>query len=173
MASKLHLENGTFTVVPPRRRRRQGNFTLKLTSMIDMFTILLVFLLNSYSAEGEIMTVAKDITLPKSTAEKPPESTPIVMVTGQWLILDGQPLVPVAEILRSRRLLIPELKRQLERTRQATEQLAALNPTLDFRGEITIQGDREIPFELLKKVMFTCGQVGYNNLLLAVTQESS
>ncbi len=173
MPGKLQLSSETFTVVPRRRRRRQGNFTVKLTSMMDMFTILLVFLLNSYSAEGEIITVAKDIKLPQSTAQKEPKPTPIVMVTGQWLIFDGQPLVPVAEVLRSRRLLIPELKRELERTRKTTEQLAALNPKLRFRGEITIQGDREIPFGLLKKVMFTCGQVGYNNLLLAVTQESS
>lgn len=173
MGNKLDLEKDTFTVIPTRRRRRRGNFTLRLTSMIDMFTILLVFLLNNYSAEGEMMTVAKDIELPTSTAEEPPKSSPIVMVTSQWLIFNGESLVPVSELLRGKSLLIPALSSELTRTRSVAEQLAALNPNMGFRGEITIQGDREIPFEVLKKVMFTCGQVGYNNMLLAVSQEGS
>ena len=59
-------------VIKPRRNKSISSFTLRLTSMIDMFTILLVFLLQSFSAEGEIMSVAQDLRLPESSAETPP-----------------------------------------------------------------------------------------------------
>ena len=54
-----------------------------------------------------------------------------------------------------------------------SEELGKLDSKMGFRGKITIQGDRDIPFEVLKKIMFTCGQVGFNNMLLAVHQEEN
>ncbi len=162
--------NPTFTVLP-RKRKSYTAFTLRLTSMIDMFTILLVFLLQSFSAEGELMTVSKDLKLPESTAQKPPRATPILVVTNEWLILDGKPVEKLAAIRGVDRIIIPKLQRRLQEARAFSEKLGALDSKIGFKGEITIQGDREIPFEILKKIMYTCGQVGYNNMLLAVHQE--
>ncbi|MDQ7052348.1 MAG: hypothetical protein Q9P14_05455 [candidate division KSB1 bacterium] len=70
--------------------------------MIDMFTILLVFLLKSYSAEGQIITLSKDLRLPDSTAEKPPISSPIIMATQEWLLLDDEQIVPIDEIVNGK-----------------------------------------------------------------------
>ena len=166
----LNLDANKFTVVS-RRRRGQGDFRLRLTSMIDMFTILLVFLLKSYSAEGQIVTLSKDLRLPDSTAEKPPISTPIIIVTQEWLLLDDEQLVQIAEVARSKALEILPLKKRLQEKRALAERLGRMDAALGFKGNITIQGDREIPFRILKKIMYTCGRVGYNNILLAVNKQ--
>ncbi len=154
-----------------RKRKNYSSFTLRLTSMIDMFTILLVFLLQSFSAEGEIVSVSKDLQLPKSTAKAPPKSTPIIVVTNEWIILDGNPVVQVSEILGRDKIIIDRLRNHLQNIRAFSENLGELDVNKGFKGNITIQGDKEIPFELLKKIMYTCGQVGFNNMLLAVHQE--
>ncbi len=167
----LNLGTNKFSLVARVSRRNHSDFRLRLTSMIDMFTILLVFLLKSYSAEGQIVTLSKDLRLPDSTADKPPISSPIIMVTQEWLLLDGDQLVPLREVARGKTLAIPALQTKLQEKKTIAERLGQMDPTLGFKGNITIQGDREIPFKILKKIMFTCGQVGYNNILLAVNKQ--
>ncbi len=162
-------ENKLF-VVKPRRNKSISSFTLRLTSMIDMFTILLVFLLKSFSVEGEIMSVAKDLKLPESTAQMPPKASPILTITNDWIILDGNPVTRVSEAMGTDRTLIVPLQKQLSNIKAFSSGLAELDDQMAFKGDITIQGDREIPFALLKKIMFTCGQEGFNNMLLAVNQ---
>ncbi len=157
-------------VIKPRRNKSISSFTLRLTPMIDMFTILLVFLLKSFSVEGEIMSVAKDLQLPESTAQTPPKASPILVVTNDWIILDGNPVQRVETVMSRQQTLIPPLQRQLAHIRDFSTNLGALDNKMAFKGNITIQGDREIPFALLKKIMFTCGQEGFNNMLLAVNQ---
>jgi len=157
--------------LPRPRRRLRGTFSLRLTSMIDMFTILLVFLLKSFSTEGQIMTVAKDLRLPESTATKPPQTASIIVVTPEWILLDGNRIVKTQEAVRAEGVLIKPLRAELTRLRELTERIADLSTGLEFTGNIVIQGDRSIPFEVLKKIMYTCGSVGYNNMLLAVTRK--
>ena len=144
---------------------------MRLTSMIDMFTILLVFLLKSYSAEGQIITLTKDLRLPDSTAEQPPISTPIVKVTQQLILLDDEPVADLEETYRENNLEIPRLRRILSEKRIIAERLGERDPNLGFKGNITIQGDKAIEFRILKKIMYTCGQEGYNNIYLAVTRQ--
>lgn len=171
----LNFENANeedkLFIVKPRRSKSISSFTLKLTPMIDMFTILLVFLLKSFSMEGEIMSVAKDLRLPESTAQTPPKASPILVITNEWIILDGKPVEKVATALAQNRNIITNLGQQLHNIRQFSERLGQYDTKMGFKGDITIQGDKEIPFELLKKIMFTCGQQGFNNMLLAVNQE--
>ncbi len=164
-------ETSRLFLVKPRRSKSISSFTLRLTSMIDLFTILLVFLLQSFSAEGEIMSVARDLQLPQSTATTPPRATPMLVVTNEWIILDGRPLVKVSDVLERTGNTVDELSVNLQKTRRFTENLSAVEAKVQFRGDITIQGDKEIPFRLLKKIMFTCGREGFNNMLLAVNQE--
>ncbi|NIR50958.1 biopolymer transporter ExbD [candidate division KSB1 bacterium] len=164
-------EDKATSVIRSRKRKIYSSFTLRLTSMIDMFTILLVFLLHSFSAEGEIISVSKDLRLPKSTAETPPKATPILVVTNEWIILDGKPVEKMSRILGRDKIIIDNLKKQLSQIRSFSESLGSLDAKMGFKGRITIQGDREIPFEVLKKIMYTCGQMGFNNMLLAVHKE--
>lgn len=150
-------------------RRRDLTFTLRLTSMIDVFTILLVFLLKSYSAEGQIMTITRDLNLPVSTSTKNPVTASVIIITPELILLDGTPLLSVKEALANESLRLGNLYEDLRAKRILAESVSNLSDQMSFKGEITIQGDANIPFEVLKKVMYTCGKVGYNNILLAVT----
>jgi len=163
-------DNEYLFVVKPRRSKSISSFTLRLTAMIDMFTILLIFLLKSFSVEGEIMSVAKDLRLPESTAQTPPKAAPILVVTNEWIILDGTPVEKVVTVLNQQDNIINPLKKRLQQIRAFAESLAQLDANMGFKGNIAIQGDKEIPFGLLKKIMFTCGQVGFNDMLLVVNQ---
>lgn len=164
-AYSLKLANGS-------TRTRRGTVSLRLTSMIDMFTILLVFLLKSYSAEGDIMTMAKDLRLPESTSQKSPAVMSVVAVTRDWVLVDGRPIERIETILQSDKMLIMPLHAELLRLRTLSEGIGQLSTQMaGFRGNIAIQGDKDITFDLLKRIMLTCGQVGYNNMNLAVLEK--
>ena len=163
--------NNQWKPIQGRGHLKRGTFTLRLTSMIDMFTILLVFLLKSFSAEGQIMTIADDLMLPESTASEAPQTTSVVAITQEWIILDGRPIENVENVLRRQELLIPNLLRELQDLRALTEGIGQLSADMAFTGTITIQGDKGVIFEVLKRVMITCGQMGYNDMFLAVNQK--
>ena len=163
-------DSSNFQPLMVKRNRKSKEVALKLTSMIDMFTILLVFLLKSYSAEGQIMSVAPDLRLPESTAQKPPETASIIAITNDAILLDGNQVTTVGQILRNDNLLIPELLNQLKKLRQLSEKVGEIRSEIGFTGKISIQADRELPYLVIKKIMFTCGQIGYNDMLLAVNK---
>lgn len=164
----LKLGNNSAPLQVVKRKERKLNLSLRLTSMMDMFTILLVFLLKSFSAEGQIVTVANDLTLPHSSSTKRPKASPIIAITKEWILLDDKPLVKVREVGKRTDLLIPELDQALQFSRSVAEGLGRQDAGLGFHGVVDIMGDREAPFALIKRVMFTCGKNGYNNMQLAV-----
>jgi len=115
--------------------------------------------------------VANDLKLPSSTAQKAPEAASVVGLTQEWVLLDGKKMARVSDVLKSDNLLIKNLFLELRAKRLISERLASYDSKMKFRGEVTIQGDKDLPFQLLKKVMYTCGQVGYNNMQLAVIKK--
>ncbi len=162
----------TFNVMRGASRTTRGTFSLKLTSMIDMFTILLVFLLKSYSADGQIMTVAQDLRLPESTSQKQPAVMSVIALTTEWLLVDGRPIERLETILSSDKMLIASLVDELQRLRSLSEGMGEMSTQMQgFQGNIAIQGDKDIRFDLLKRIMLTCGKVGYNNMNLAVLEK--
>ncbi len=154
------------------RAKRPSLFVLNITSMLDMFTILIIFLLKSYSAEGIILTIPADLYLPYSTTQSAPEPGLVIELSKNALIVDGTVLpVNLDEIERSDSLLIPELLENLTARVRWYEQISAVNPEVDFTGRMVLEGDREVPFRLLKKILYTCGQAGFINQSLAVFQK--
>lgn len=160
----------SFQPIKIKRHNRSKEVALKLTSMIDMFTILLVFLLKSYSAEGQIMSVSPDLNLPESTAQKAPQTTSIIAITEESILLDGKMLTTVNDVMNNKGLMIPELLTELQKLKNLSERVGELSSDIGFTGKISIQGDRELPYLIIKKIMFTCGKVGYNDMLLAVNK---
>jgi biopolymer transport protein ExbD len=161
---------------PTKRRAGRGRkpslATLNITSMLDMFTILIIFLLKSYSAEGVILTIPADLHLPSSTTQTVPEPGLVVEVTTKNLIVDGKLLSEdVASIMNSDSLMIEDLYQYLSVRARQYEEIMAANPNAVFTGKLVLQGDREIPFKLLKKILYTCGQAGFINQSLAVFQK--
>ncbi|MDG5813617.1 biopolymer transporter ExbD [Chitinispirillales bacterium ANBcel5] len=139
----------------------------QLTSLIDVMVILLIYLLQSFSAEGEIMTVGPDLILPESSSELTPEAMTTVIVNNSFIMAENRKLTTVDKVLDSEDLIIPELSEWLRQRREISEKLGRVTGR-EFKGEITIQGDKRIPFDLLKRILYTCGYQNYNQFSLAV-----
>ena len=117
------------------------------------------------------MTITDDLHLPESTSQMHPKTTSVISITTEWLLVDGRPVEKVENILSTDDLLIPSLDAELSQLKNISQGIGEISDELKgFHGSIAIQGDREIAFNFLKRVMLTCGQVGYNNMLLTVLQ---
>lgn len=146
-----------------------------LTSMMDMFTIILVFLLKSYSSEGTILTNADNLVLPNSISKKKPSEVNLqVAVSPDMVLVDNKPCVPTEDIERIPREKpdpeVTKLKEMLEKYYAQEEEMVKLGALNKVEGKIVIQVDKNIPFDVLFKVMNTCGKVGYNNMNFAVME---
>lgn len=175
-------------VFPPSKRRelletnnkrrvssKTTVFTLNITSMIDMFTILLVFLLKSFSTDGELMTVASNLSLPSSeVAETKPMQTVSIAITQDDLLLNGNNILKWSELESDGTPLIELLYGLLQKEKERLEWFTDLKgESIEFPGMVVIQGDKKIPFHYIEKVMYTCGQAEYNNISLAVLKGDS
>lgn len=151
-----------------RHHARQRPAMLSLVSLMDIFTILVFFLLVN-SAEVQQLETPKTLTLPESVAQDRPRETVIVLVTKDQVYVQDQPVVRVADIEAGEGLIIRPLKRAL--AAQTDRMLARAAATDASAREITILGDRNIPYRVLKKVMATCTEADFGKLSLAVTQK--
>lgn len=154
-----------------RHEKTLKGFKPQLTSLIDVMTILLIYLLKSFSSEGEIITVSKNLMLPESSAQKKPELSVVLTVNNEYILAENKPITTTDKVLSSDDLIIPELDTWLARRRETTQRIEQYSTKTKFKGDITIQGDKRIRFRLLKKIMYTCGQQGYNNFSLAVLKK--
>jgi biopolymer transport protein TolR len=150
-------------------KRHKGGSAINLVSMMDIFTILVFFLLVN-SSEVEVLPNAKEIQLPESIAEEKARESVVVLVTDTQLLVQGRVVGNVDEIAESDAIVIPGLKAALE---EQTARTLREESREDIEGrEVTIMGDREIPYSLLKKVMATCTAADYGQLSLAVLQKT-
>ncbi len=143
----------------------------QITSLIDVMTILLVYLLKSFSAEGQIITVSDNLTLPESSAKEKPQTHLQVKVNNTLIMVEDDVVAHVDNVLASKKLIIPGLNEKLRQRRTRTERIAEYSSDTKFTGDVVIQGDKRIRFRLLKKIMYTCGKQGYSNFSLAVLKE--
>ena len=151
-------------------KRHKSNVTLNLVSLMDIFTILVFFLLVN-SSEVQTLPNAKDLVLPESIAEERARETVVVLISDQDLLVQGQVVGSVPQIMASDELIIPELKAALQ---AQTDRVLRQEVKEDIvNREVTIMGDKEIPYSLLKKVMATCTEADYGQLSLAVLQKTS
>ncbi|OQX91185.1 MAG: hypothetical protein B6D57_00675 [Candidatus Coatesbacteria bacterium 4484_99] len=142
-----------------------------IVPLIDTFVILVIFLFQNFSAEGDIMSVAPDLTLPESISQQKPKTTVIVAVTNKSIIVEGKQVMTSKEALADEDMVLDSLLAEMLRIKQIKEAVAASNPDRPFKGEMTIQGDKLITFELLKRVMYTCGRAEFGNIALATLKK--
>ena len=150
-----------------QQRHRRGGM-LNLVSLMDIFTILVFFLLVS-SSEVEVLPDARSLELPMSVADTKPRENVVVTVTRLQILVQGEPVAGVADVLASDALVIPALAAALEA--QSGRTLGAA-PEPGMR-EVTVMGDKELPYQLLKKVMATCTEADYGRISLAVVQKDT
>ncbi len=152
------------------KRGKLGSATLNLVSLMDIFTILVFFLLVNSSDVEELPNV-KNIQLPESIAEAKASESVVILISEEFIIVQGTPVAKVSDVLKLRGNDIPELRQALlsqnDRVlrRETQEDIAS--------REVTIMGDKDIPYRLLKKVMATCTEAEYGKISLAVLQKSS
>lgn len=171
-----------------RRQRKQARqrkgMTLNIISLIDIFTVLVFFLLLN-STELELLPESKDVRLPESVAESRARETVVVMVNRNEILVQGAAVAKVDEVMASDQRTIPTLEEALNReiAKAPVPAPAAASaspaPTGTPAGaaeppprEVTIMGDREIPYRLLKKVLASCADADYGKLSLAVLQKA-
>jgi len=164
--------------------------TLSLTAMVDMFTVLVIFLLQNYNATGEVLFLPKEVSLPK--AEKVKELKPAVVVTvsNQSIFVDKKPVVSYEDVhLNPDWMIEPvkiEVQKMIELARTKFE--SKLNSRLqkvmrsgdielkpneipDWK-KVTVQADKGIDFKTIKKVLYTVTEAGAGEINFAVTKES-
>ncbi len=135
---------------------------------MDMFTIILIFLLHSFSATGDTFSTSPTFKLPISTSTEQFQPRVTVQITADDIIVEGIKVAEVKNIPTGGELLIMPLYEELEKHARKSIFIAGINPSLELKKEVVVMGDRSIPFSILQKVMYTCGQVGYNSIELAV-----
>jgi len=150
-----------------RHHKRGRPIALSLVSLMDIFTILVFFLLVNQS-EVQSLDVPKNITLPESMAMAKPAETVVVMVTPTEILVQGRAIATVADVDRQPELVIAALRAALK---QQTDRYLRATAVADVASrEITILGDRTVPYRILKKVMASCTDADYGKLSLAVLQ---
>lgn len=156
-------------------RRVASTFKIQITSMVDMFVILLVFLLKSYSTSPVNLTPSDDLKLPISSSTKHPVEALKLVVSSNGIFVEDKRIVEMKDGVLANtavdendtqfiRALYTELDEQAKKTRT----IASQNTELEFDGKVVMQAERSLPYDLLRKVMYTSMMAGYSDVKIAV-----
>ena len=148
-----------------RRNRNQSMVDMNLVSLIDVFTILIFFLMSNVGVETLASTRA--VQLPESLSQKAPKETLLVTVTASEILVGGKVVASVRDALAVDSDLIQPLKAELDI--EASREVILKENESDSK-RVTIMGDKDIPYRLLRKVMFTAARAGFSDVSFAVRQ---
>ncbi len=138
---------------------------LNLVSLMDIFTILVFFLLVSSGTQQ--LPSSKDITLPTSITDKTPQETLVIAITKTDILVQGKKVADISQILEKNPTIINELENELK-FRSSNSQL---QPSEKSQGlAVTIMGDENISYQLLRKILATCRQANYTRIAFAAFQ---
>ena len=156
-----------------RRIKRMSRNRLKitkmnLTSLMDVFTILVFFLLVN-SGSVEILDAPKDIALPESRVESKPRETVIISISAEDILVQGKLVAFVDDVLNDKSAAIEPISARLAQLKESI--IGTSTASVAASQEVTILADRSVPFTVIKTVMSTCTSQGYENVSLAVIQK--
>lgn len=157
----------------PRERRAMRNarsdtqVDMNLVSLIDVFTILIFFLLSS-AAGVETLVSPKAVKLPAANVEQAPKETVVLVVSAEDILAEGRRVATVPEVLASKDDVIPGLKAELDVL--ATRKVVRAENKSDTQA-VTIMADKDIPYQLLRKVMVTCARANFADVSFAVRRK--
>ena len=151
-----------------RQHKRAKNKAdgLNLTSLMDIFTIL-VFFLMANSGDAQLLKDTDTIEMPKSSADKAPRETLVLQVDANVIVIQGKKIANVADVRKMKDDVIPALQKEL--IYQATKRPMTKDEEQVGRA-ITIQGDKAVPFIILRKLMATSAGSEYRDISLAVSK---
>jgi len=154
-----------------RQARKYGEpVGFSLTSMMDIMTIILVFMIKQVDTEGQLITTAENLVLPNSTSTKVPKEVSLGLVVDQnWVLVDGQRVAETKNVREQDSLLVEALdvvlveKREIEKAA-----MIARGESDEGGGNIIVQLDKNTEYDIMYKVMATCGKSGFTNVAFAV-----
>jgi len=151
--------------------RSKSNPGLNMVSLMDIFTILVFFLLVSSTS---VQDVPKNIKLPESVAEQMPKETVVVMVNNEDLLVQGKAIDKITAIKASAEKEIPTLRAALQEQvkRRLSTGAPPPDPNKPIARPVTIMSDKAIPYLVLKKIMYTCTTESFSNISLAVLKKN-
>lgn len=152
-----------------RHGKRNLTSGLNLVSLMDVFTILVFFLLVN-SSSSDVMQPPKNIKLPGSVVTTKPHETVIVMITKKNILVQGKVVMMTSEAIDSKKPVLIAVKDRLLLQRKKIIGLTTRSIALD--KEVTLLADRTMPFKLMKKVMSSCASAGYTKISFAVIQKA-
>lgn len=152
------------------RAKRNKAGGLNLTSLMDVFTILVLYLLVNQSSV-EVVEPPKEIKLPDSVVEAKPRQTVVMMVSEQHVLIQGEPVVAFADVLQNKGGIVAPIKDTLLRLKENV--IGVNTDAVAKSNEVTIMAHRTVPFKALKTLMTTCTSAGYTKISLAVNQKAS
>ena len=158
-----------------RRIKRMGRNRLKLTkmnltSLMDVFTILVFFLLVN-SGSVEVVEAPRDVKLPESVVESKPRETVVISISAEEVLVQGQLVAYVDDILNDKASATGQINARLAELKNSV--IGINTKAVAASQEVTILADRSVPFTVVKTVMSTCTAEGYENVSLAVIQKNT
>ena len=159
-----------------KRKEREAEGEIKelnITAMMDIMTIILVFLIKSFSSSSITVTASEDIRLPQSAARATPKDTVAITVTPRHILVADKVKATLDKQMQPRpdemagKLILPldaALKKEVEKLKYIAER----NPAAPFLKEVSVIGDKRIPYELLSEVLYTAGQNELENFRFIV-----
>lgn len=174
-------------ILSKRKGKRDVTALLSLTAMVDMFTVLVIFLLQNYNTTGEILYIPKEVVLPKASSVRELKPSHVVTISNKEVLLDKDQVATYEEVKAAEDWNIQRLKDQLAEALQkkkAEQESKLQNRIRDAveatRGEneddpnqwskVTIQADKDVDFLTIKKVLFTVTEAGAGEINFAVTK---
>jgi biopolymer transport protein ExbD len=150
----------------PRKVREDAH--LNLIPMIDILSVLVAFLL-VYSTEVEVIQNSKGVTIPESRTDVRPKQSVVVMITKDAVFVQGEKVATLEEVNDPHTQLVGSLRDVLQRPIAGLD-AAARDEALNSH-EVTVMADKDLPYEVLRKVLATCTSAAYGKISLAVLQK--
>lgn len=150
-----------------RNHKRAKTPSINLVAFMDILTILVFFLLVNSSSTQRIPS-RKELTLPVSVSKIAPQDTLVIQITRTTILLQGTPIGTIEDVLKSSEASISKLR----------DELMALAPKNANAGEdakdlkVTVVGDENIPYELVRKILTSCQEANYTKIAFAAMQNA-
>ena len=154
-----------------RHHARNKQPALNLVSLMDVFTILVFFLLVS-SSNVQQLPKKKDIRLPVSVATKAPKETLIISITQKSILVQGKRIINIQQAMANELPLIDSLEKELKFHATKTQRPVIVDKKKKKGKAVTIMGDENVSYDLLRKVLATCRQANYTQIAFAAMQKS-
>lgn len=171
-------------ILKKRGGRRSVTSHLSLTAMVDMFTVLVIFLLQNYNTTGKVIYLPKEVNLPRAQTIKPLKPSVVVTVTSREILVDKTPIISYAQVQTMPSMMIPQLqaevvnalaKARVEYESQLRQKIQNIvDPQTEDKNtwrQVTVQADKGMDFGTIRKVLFTVTQAGAGQTNFAVLKQ--